>query len=131
MQVTHAEVLYLVYNNSIVIRNIYTALDYSCCNQSIVIIIYKVEYNLLQLLRVHLSMTNTYPTVRNILLNHCSQVRQVIDSVVHKEYLSVSTHLKVYSFGYYILIECMQLSLNWVSVWRRSLNYRKIPCPHQ
>ena len=70
MQVAQSEILCLIDDNGIGIRNINAAL-YNCSGyQHIIIIIDKAENNLFQFGRLHLSMPDGYTAIRNMPFNH-------------------------------------------------------------
>ena len=61
----------------------------------VVFMIHEVEYDFLQFLRLHPSMPHAHPGIRHIAFNHGLEFRQVVDSVVDKEYLSVSAEFEI------------------------------------
>ena len=131
MKVAQTEVLRLIYYNGIGVRNVYTAFYYGCSKKYVVIVINEIENNLLKFLRLHLPVTYTYTAIRYISFYQSLQLRKVLYAVVHKEHLTVAAHLEVYSLGYYLLVESMNLGLYRISVRRWCLNYRQVSCAHR
>ena len=131
MQVAQTKILRLIDNDGVGIRDVNSTLNNRRGQQYIIIVIDKVEDNLFQLFRLHLSVPDTYPAIRYIPQNHRLQFHQILNAVVHKENLPVAAHFKIDSFGYNFLIECMYFRLNRVTVGRRCLNDRQVSSPHQ
>ena len=131
MQVAQTKILRLVYYYGIGIRNVYTTFDYGCCQKYIVIIIYEIEDNLFKFLRLHLPVTYTYTAIRYVSFYQSLQLNKVLYAVVHKEHLTVTAHLEIYSLGYNLLVESMYLCLYRISVWRRCLYHGKVSCAHK
>lgn len=131
MQVAQSKILRLVDDDGIGIGNVDTTLNDSRSQQHIVVIVDKIEDNLFQFLRLHLSVSDAHPAVRNIPLNHGLQFPQVLNPVVHKKDLSVTAHFKVDGLGNDFLIKGMHLCLNRIPVGRRSLDNRQVTGSHQ
>ena len=131
MQIAQSEILRLIDDDGVGIRNIDTALDDGRCQQDIVIIVHKIEDDLFQFLRLHLSVSDTNPAIRDIPLYHRLQFRQILDAVVHEEHLSVTAHLKIDGLGNDLLVERMYFRLDRITVGWRSLDNRQITRSHQ
>ena len=61
----------------------------------VIVVVHEVEDDFLQLLRIHLPMTDTHPGIWHIFMNHLLQFVEVADFVVHDEHLTVAAHLEV------------------------------------
>ena len=120
MQIAQSEVLCLVDNNRVRIRYIDSTLDNSGCNQYIVVIIDKAENDLFQFRRLHLSVSDGYPAIRNVTKNHCFQFRKIGYTVVYQKNLPITTHLKVNGISYHLFTERMYLRLYRITVGRWS-----------
>ena len=131
MQITQAKILRLVDDNRIGIRYVNATLYNSGCQQHVIVIVHKVENNLFQLFRLHLSMANAYTAIGYVPLDHGFQLYQILYTVIDKEHLSVTAHFKINRFRYDIFIKGMHLCLNRITVGGWSLNDRKITGAHQ
>ena len=131
MQIAQSEILRLIDDNGIGIGDINSTFDNGSRQQHIIIIVHKVENNLLKFFRLHLSMTDANTAVRDVSFNHCFQLHQVLYPIVYKKYLTVTTHLEVDSLSDNFFIECMHLGLDGVAIGGRSLYHRKVARTHQ
>ena len=122
MQVAQTEILCLVDDDGIGVRYVDTALDNGGGEQNVIIIVDKIENNLLQFGRFHLSVTDTDTAIGNVALYHRFQFRKIGDTVVYKEHLSVAAHFEVNGISDNLITESMHLRLNGVTVGRRRLN---------
>ena len=75
MEVTQAEVLRLINNDGICIRNIDTTFDDCGCQEHVIVIVDKIQNNLFQFCRLHLPVSDCYTTIRDMALYHCFQFR--------------------------------------------------------
>ena len=131
VQVAQSEVVCIVDDNGIGVRNIDTVLHDGSREQYVVVEVDEPHHHLLQLLGFHLSMTDGHACIRHIFPDHQSQFRQVTDPVVHEEHLSVSAHLELDGIGNHLFVEGMHLGIDGIAVRRRSLYDTHVARPHQ
>ena len=131
MEITQSKVLRLIDNDSVGIRNINTTFDDCSCQEYIIVVVDKIQNNLLQLCRFHLSMSNRYTAIRDMTFDHRFQFRQVRNPVIDKEDLTVAAHLKIDGIRYHFFIKSMHFGLNRIAVRRRSGNHAQITRAHQ
>ena len=110
----------VVYYNGVGIGYVDTVLHNGCREQYIVIIIHESHENLLQFVRVHLSVTYRHTGVGHIFVYEICYLRQIGYAVVDKINLSVAAHLEVYRVGYYLMTEGCKFRLYRITVWWRS-----------
>ena len=131
MQVTQAEVLRLVDNDSVGVRYVDAALDDGRRDEDIVVIVDKAHDDTLQLFGRHLSVADTDTCIRDKTRDHRTQLFQVADAVVDKKDLTVAAHLEVDGLGDDFLVERVHFSLHRVTVGRRCLDDGHVTCPHK
>ena len=131
MKITQTKILRLVYDDGIGIRDVNSTLDNRSGKQHIIVIIYKVEDNLLQIGRLHLPVSDSDAAIRNMPLYHSFQLRQIRYTVVYKKHLPVAAHFEVNSIGYDLFIKSMQFRLYGITVGRRGRYHAQITCSHQ
>ena len=131
MEITQAEVLRLIDNDGICIRNIDTTFDDCGCQEHVIVIVDKIQNNFLQFCRLHLSVSDCYTAIRNMALDHCFQFRQVRNPVIDEKDLPVAAHLKIDGIRYHFFIKSMHFGLNRIAVRRRSGNHAQITRAHQ
>ena len=131
MEITQSKVLRLIDNDSVGIRNINTTFDDCSCQEYIIVVVDKIQNNLLQLCRFHLSMSNRYTAIRDMTFDHRFQFRQVRNPVIDKEDLTVAAHLKIDGIRYHFFIKSMHFGLNRIAVGWRSRNHTQVACTHQ
>ena len=131
MEITQSKVLRLIDNDSVGIRNINTTFDDCSCQEYIIVVVDKIQNNLLQLCRFHLSMSNRYTAIRDMTFDHRFQFRQVRNPVIDKEDLTIAAHLKIDGIRYHFFIKSMHFGLNRIAVGWRSRNHTQVACTHQ
>ena len=131
MQVTQSEVMSITHDNRIGIGNIDAVLYDGGRKQYIIIIIDKAHDDFLQILRLHLSVTDCYPTVWNMLLDEHLELRKLGYSVAYEINLSVSAHLEVDGIADDLTTKRHQFGMNRISVRWRSAHDAHIPGAHQ
>ena len=131
MEITQSKILRLIDNDSVGIRNINTTFDDCSCQEYIIVVVDKIQNNLLQLCRFHLSMSNRYTAIRDMTFDHRFQFRQVRNPVIDKEDLTVAAHLKIDGIRYHFFIKSMHFGLNRIAVGWRSRNHTQVACTHQ
>ena len=120
MKVAQAEVLCRIDEDGIGIRNVNAALNDGSGQKHIIIVVHKTKNYLFQILRFHLSMSDSYPTVGNMPKNERFQFLQVLYTVIYKEHLSIATHFKVNRLSNDFFVEGMYFCLDGITVggWR-------------
>ena len=131
MQVTQSEVMSIAHDNRIGIGNIDAVLYDGGRKQYIIIIIDKAHDDFLQILRLHLSVTDCYPTVWNMLLDEHLELRKLGYSVAYEINLSVSAHLEVDGIADNFTTKRYQFGMNRITVRWRSAHDTHIPGAHQ
>ena len=131
MKIAQAEILRLIDYNRICIRDINTALNNGSRQKDIIIIIDKIQNNLFQLRRLHLSVTDSHTAIRNVTLNHRFQFRQISYPVIDKKHLAVTAHFKINRIRNHLLIKGMHLCLDRITVRRRRRDNTQIARTHQ
>lgn len=69
--------------------------------------------------------------VRHILMYQVRQALQRSHAVRHNIHLSVAAHFKVNGFGYHLVTESVNFSLDRPAVGWRRLYHAKVTCPHE
>ena len=131
MQVTQSEVMGIAHDNRIGIGNIDTVLYDGGRKQHIIIVIDKAHDDFLQILRFHLSVTDGYPTVWNMLLYEHLELRKFGYSVAYEINLSVSAHLEIDGIADNFTTKRYQFGMNRITVRWRSAHDTHIPGAHQ
>ena len=131
MKVGKAKVVSPVNYDCVGIWNVESALDDGCGDEDIVIVVHEVHHNLLQLLRMHLSVSNCHSCIRHMFTNKFGKFWELTDAVVDEEDLPASAHLELDSFRNDFRIELTKLRLNWITVRRRRLDDTQIAGSHQ
>ncbi len=93
--------------------------------------IYEAKDYLLQFLWRHLTMTDSNTAIGNILHYQLLYLCELRYAVVDKEYLTIATHLEVYSVRYHLMVVRSQLSRDRMTVWRWSAHDTHISSTHQ
>ena len=94
----------------------------------VIVVVHEVEDNLLQVLRIHLSMADTHTGIGHVLVYHLLQLLQIADFVVHDEHLPVAAHLEVDGLGKDFGRESVYLGLDGVAVGWGSLDDGEVSC---
>ena len=131
MQVTQSEVMSIAHDNRIGIGNVDTVLYNSGRKQYIIIVIDKAHDDFLQILRLHLSVTDCYPTVWDMLLDEHLELRKLGYSVAYEINLSVSAHLEIDGIADDFTTKRYQFGMNRITVRWRSAHDAHIPGAHQ
>ena len=131
MQVTQSEVMSIAHDNRIGIGNVDTVLYNSGRKQYIIIVIDKAHDDFLQILRLHLSVTDCYPTVWDMLLDEHLELRKLGYSVAYEINLSVSAHLEIDGIADNFTTKRYQFGMNRITVRWRSAHDTHIPGAHQ
>ena len=127
MQVTQSEVMSIAHDNRIGIGNVDTVLYNSGRKQYIIIVIDKAHDDFLQILRLHLSVTDCYPTVWDMLLDEHLELRKLGYSVAYEINLSVSAHLEIDGIADNFTTKRYQFGMNRITVRWRSAHDTHIP----
>ena len=109
-------------DNGIGIRNIDAVLNNCRRQQHIVVVVREVEHNLLQLLRLHLSVSDGDTGIRDVFMNHLGDMRQIADTVVDEIDLSIARHLEIDGICDDLRAKGMYLRLNGIAIGRRCLD---------
>ena len=80
-------------------------------DEHVIVVVDKAEDDLLQLLRRHLSVTDTYAGIGHIARDESRQLGKVLYAVVDEEELTIAAKLEVDRLAYDLLIEGVYLSL--------------------
>ena len=99
--------------------------------QHVVVVVREVEHYLLELLGLHLSVTNGDAAVGDVLMNHLGNLVQLVDAVIDEIDLSVAAHLEVDGIGDDLCREGMYLCLNGIAVGWRRLDDTQVAGAHQ
>ena len=107
MQIAKTIVMSVINNYGIGIGYIYATLDDGRCHQHIKLAIDKVHNQLLQLLRGHLTVTDSHTRLRADAGNHTLQGQKILDAVIDKIDLTTSRELLLNGIANNILGEDM------------------------
>lgn len=118
-------------NDGIGVGNVYTVFHNRGRNQHVIVIIHKVQNDLFQLGRRHLSVPHHHPRIGHILVDQRCKIGQRSHTVGHDIDLSVPAHLELHGLGYDFMAERMHLRPDGVTVGRRSLDHREVARSHQ
>ena len=132
MQVGESEVVCVVDDDGVGIRDVDAVLHDGGGEQNVVVVVHEAHDDALHLLGLHLSVADGDACVGHILLNVQGNLRQVRYAVVDEENLSVTAHFEVDSLGY--LRPCVvldNLRLDGIAVGGWSLNDAHVAGPHQ
>ena len=131
VQIAQPEMLGVMDDHRIRIRDIDPVFHDGGRQQDIVIVVHETRYHLFQLFGIHLPVADGYPTIRDISQNHGLQVGQLLNTIAHEEDLSVSAHFEVDSLDNRLFVEGKHLRLNRIAIGRRRLNHRQVARAHQ
>ena len=118
-------------NDGVGIRDVDAVLNDSGGEQHVVVVVREVEDDLLELLGFHLSMSDGDAGIRDILVDHLRDMRQVADAIVHKVDLSVARHLEVDGIGDDLNTKGMDLRLDGIAVGGRCLDDTEVAGSNQ
>jgi len=130
MQIAQSEILCMINNNCIRIRNVKPRLDDGGGNQHIKFTVDKAHHHIFELFTFHLSMSDNSADSRNNLFDNLFNFIYIRHTVMEKKHLTITGHLILYGLTYDFLVKIVQFGLDRVSVWRRSLYNRQISCTH-
>ena len=131
MQIRQAELLGVIDDNGVGIRNVDTAFDDTCRYQYVVFVVHEVENLLFQFFRFHLSVCYTDTGIGNFPFHQGFYLVDILNTVVDEENLSVTTHLEVDGFADDVRIEAFYFRLYRITVGRRCRNATQISSSHQ
>ena len=119
VQVAESEAVGIVDDDGVGIRNIDAVLDNRRREQHIIIVVDEIHDDALQLLRLHLPMTNGHATIGHVLQDEPLDFLEVRDAVVDEEHLAVARHLVVDGIGDEVAAIGAKLRVDGIAVgWR-------------
>ena len=113
-------------DNGVGIGYVNTVLHNCCGYEYVVVVIGKVEDDVLEVFGLHLTMTDGNTRVGDVFLYSVLQTLQVAYAIIDDIHLSVAAHLEVDSIYDYLRTECVYLCLYRIAVGRWSLNHAQI-----
>ena len=119
MQIAQADVLRLVDDDGVRVRNIKTVLDDCCAQQHIVVACHEVENSVLQSLCLHLTMRDADFYVRNESVQDVVDRLEFLHLVVKEENLPPTVNLVIYNLTDFIAVKEHYFSLHRNPVRRR------------
>ena len=131
MQVAQSESVGIIHDDGIGIGNIDSVLYDGSRKEQIIVVIDESHDDLLQFLRLHLSMPDSYAAVWHQFLDEHFQLGQFGDTVADEEHLTVTAHLKIDGIGNHRLVEGDDLGLDRITVRRRCTHDTHIAGSHQ
>src|SRR5664279_4171441 len=105
MQIAQSEILGVIDNNCICIRNIKPRLNYRGSNKNIILTFNKSKHYFFKLVAFHLSMRHNGSGLRNNLVQHEFHFMYILHPVMNEKYLSSARHLKFNGFFYNLFME--------------------------
>src|ERR1700683_2115090 len=131
MEVAKAEMVGVVDDDRIHIRDIHAALDDIRTNQHIVFPVDKIEDPVLQIVSFHLTMCISDAEIGAKSLDDRRHFRQALHAVIDKEDLSAAFRFIIDRIPDEVLVISMKLRLDRLPVWRRGIDNTEGPCAHQ
>ena len=131
MQVAQSETMGIIHDDGIGIGDIDAVLYDGSRKKQIIVVIDESHDDLLQFLRLHLSMSDGYATVWHQFFNEQFQLGQFGDTVADEEHLTITAHLKIDGIGNHRLVEGDYLGLNRITVRWRCTHDTHIAGSHQ
>ena len=131
MQVGESEAVGTIDDDGVGVGYVDAVLDDGGREQHVVVVVLEVEDDFLQLLRFHLSVTHCHAGVRDVLLDHLTDARQVVDAWVDEVDLSVARHLEIDGIGDNLRTQRVYLRLYGITVGRWRLDDAQVASPHQ
>ena len=131
MQVAQSESVGIIHDDGIGIGNIDSVLYDGSRKKQIIVVIDESHDDLLQFLRLHLSMPDSYAAVWHQFLDEQFQLGQFGDTVADEEHLTVTAHLKIDGIGNHRLVEGDYLGLDRITVRWRCTHDTHIAGSHQ
>jgi len=131
VQVAQAEVLCINHDDGVHVGHVDARLNDGGGYQHILFLIDKIGNHLFQLLRIHLSMSHGDAYAGHFTPDHCLQLIDILDTVVHDEDLSVAADLEVHRIADDLHVEGVHLGLYRIAVGRRRTDGGEVACPHQ
>ena len=104
MQLTQSEVMGIVDDYSVDIGHIDSRLNDSGCQQHIIVMVGKVDYNFFELVGCHLSVSHHSARIGHQSFYHGFKVIKALDTVVDNKHLSVARHFKVDRLNQYVIV---------------------------
>ena len=108
-----------------------TILYDGCREQHVIVVVLEIEDNLLQFLRLHLSVAYGNTCVRHVLMYQLADALQVVDARIDEIHLTVARHLEVYGVCNNLSTKGMYLRLDGIAVGRRCLDDAQVAGSHQ
>ena len=131
MQVAQADVLRLVDDDRVGVRDVKTVLDYRGAKKHIVIPTDEIQHPVLQLLGFHLTMSHTNLHVRHKPVQNLVNRRKFLHFIMYEEELSATVEFIIDYAPDLILVEQDYLGLRRNPVRRGSVDDGQIPGPEQ
>src|SRR4051812_32547247 len=131
MEVTQSELMRIVHNDCVHIRNIHSAFNNIRAYKHVILLIYEIKDAFLQFMSFHLAVGVTDTNIGTKRLDNARHFCEALDAVVNKEYLSCSLHLEINCITNKIFIIQLHFRLYRLPVRRRCVNNAKIPCTHK
>ena len=131
MQVAQSEAVGVVYDYGVGIAYVDAVLHNRGGEQHVVVVIHKSYEYLLQLLGIHLAVSDSHTCVGHILVYERCYLGQSRYAVVDEVYLSVARHLEVDGIGYYLMTIYAQFGLHRIAVGWRSAYDTHVAGTHQ
>src|SRR5665647_1956123 len=128
---TQTEILGIIDNDRVGIRDIQTRFNYCGCNKYIKITVHKVKHHFFKLRAFHLTMTNDCTNTRTKPIYQQFNFIDIRYPVIYKESLSTAGNLVIDSVTDYLLIKNTHLSINRISVRWWCINYGEVTRTHQ
>ena len=131
MQVAQSETVGIIHDDGIGIGDIDAVLYDGSRKKQIIVVIDESHDDLLQFLRLHLSMTDGNAAVWHQFLDEQFQLSQFDDTVTDEEHLTITTHLKIDGISDHRLVEGDHLGLDRITVRRWRTHDTHIAGSHQ
>src|SRR5690606_30993679 len=94
-------------------------------------VINEFQHDIFELITLKLSVSDTYTSMGDQFLNHGTQLLQIVDPIVNKEYLSTAINFISYCFFDQCFVEYMKFGLYRDPIGWRCTDDAQITCTHQ
>ncbi len=131
MQITQSEILGVDDDDGIHVGHVDTRLNDGRGDQHILLVIHEIGNHLLQLFRIHLSMSNGNSYIRYFPFYQCLQLINILDAVIYNKNLPVAAHFEIHRIADDLQVEGMHLRLYRIAVGRWCTNGGEIARSHQ
>ena len=131
VQVGESEVVGSVDDDGVGVGYVDAVLDDGRRQQHVVVVVGKVEDNLLQFLGLHLTVSHRYACVRHVLIDNLLDALQVVDARIDEVHLTIARQLEVDGVGNDFGAEGVNLRLDGVAVGRRRLDNAQVAGTNQ